>query len=279
MTPKVSFISAFHDGLAHSQRMLAGFDETVTLPDYEFLWVNDESTDGSDAWVEKLSGPHRLLSNSQSRGFAGANNTAANVAKGEWLVFLNNDLLFFQPWLEPMLSPLSNPDVGAVGNVQFNPAAGLIDHAGMFFDKGGIPRQARKHTLRIPEGEYSEWNCLSAACLAMRKELFLEMGGFDEGYRTGWEDADLCVRLRQKGKRLLLANQSHVRHVGGASLGSHQQDEANRSRFLSMWQPVTRQWAQSEWPREYLLRYSRQWWRLSPLKAIEALWLLPPCRE
>lgn len=254
--------------------MLEGFQQTVSLPEFEFLWVDDQSTDGSVDWVQNLPKPHRLLSNTHKPGFAGANNSAAEVATGEYLVFLNNDLLFYQPWLERMLSELSDTSVGAVGNVQFNPANGLIDHAGMFFDKGGIPRQARKNTLRIPDGDYSEWNCLSAACLAMRKDLFLELGGFDEEYRTGWEDADLCVRLRSIGKRLIVANHSHVRHVGGASQGGHEHNEANRSRFLSKWQEITQVWASSEWPAEYLARYSRQWWKLSPFKSIEALLLL-----
>lgn len=278
MALKVTFITAFHNGLEHSQRMLEGFKKTVSHVNYQFLWVDDHSSDASAEWVTSLPDPHHLLQNTRSRGFAGANNTAVQASKGEWLVFLNNDLLFHQPWLEPMLAPLSNPGVGAVGNVQLNPATQLIDHAGMFFDLGGIPRQARKNTLHIPSGEYSEWNCLSAACLAMRKDLFLQLGGFNEEYRTGWEDADLSVRLRQQGKCLLVANRSQIYHVGGATEGSHQHNEANRTLFLQKWQSITQEWAHSEWPREYLLRYSRQWWKLQPLKALGALFLLHRCR-
>ena len=279
MAPRISFITGFHNGLKYSKQMWAGFEKTVSGINYEFLWVDDASSDSSADWVRSLSEPHKLLKNTHSRGFAGANNTAAEAAKGEWLVFLNNDLIFFQPWLEPMLVPLSQPEIGAVGNVQINPATQLIDHAGMFFDQGGIPRQARKHTLRVPVGEYTSWNSLSAACLAMSKELFLEIGGFDENYRSGWEDVDLCVRLRLNRKRLLCANKSHVQHIGGGTEGSHQHNEANRSLFLSKWEEFTRKWAASEWPREYLLRYSLQWWKLQPLKALHALLSLHRCRE
>jgi GT2 family glycosyltransferase len=279
MAPQVTFITAFHNQLEHSQRMLAGFQSSVALENYEFLWVDDQSTDGSAEWVKTLSEPYSLLQNSRSRGFSGANNTAAFSAKGEWLVFLNNDLLFHQPWLEPMLTPLVNSEVGAVGNVQLNPATNLIDHAGMFFDQGGIPRQARKNTLRIPHGDYSEWNCLSAACLAIRKDLFLQLGGFDEEYRTGWEDADLCMRIRLQGKRLLLANRSLIYHIGGATEGSHLHNDANRTLFLQKWQSLTQQWAEKEWHREYLLRYSRHWWKLQPIKTLHALLSLHRCRE
>jgi GT2 family glycosyltransferase len=266
--PQVTFITAFHNALGTSLKMLRSFRETVGLGDFEYIWVDDDSTDGSARHIQNCGLPGiRCIQNRRSRGFSGANNTGAAEATGEILVFLNNDLLFPSPWLMPMLRALELPSVGAVGNVQFNPSTRLVDHAGMFFDLDGLPRQARKDTLNIPTGEYSTWNCVTAACLAIRKQRFEQAGGFDEGYLNGYEDADLCLRLLQAGRRLLVANRSRVFHIGGASPGRHAHDAANRSLFLSRWGTLAKCLARQEWAREYLQRYSRKWWRLQPAKA------------
>ncbi|MBT7855282.1 MAG: glycosyltransferase [Opitutae bacterium] len=273
MSPEISFITAVHNGLDASKLMLETFHATVCRNDYEFIFVDDASEDDSRQYLSNLPAPFHFYTNRRTRGFAGANNYGVQKSNGRILVFLNNDLLFYQPWLEPMLDALEIPSVGAVGNIQYKKGKGLIDHAGMFFDQDGMARQARKNTRRIPPGSHTEWNSISGACMAIRRETFIATGGFDEQYRNGCEDVDLSIRLRIQGFRLLVANQSQICHVGGASPGRHDHDAENESRFLSLWQDTTSTWAVNEWPREYLVRYSRLWWKLNPLKALQACWL------
>jgi O-antigen biosynthesis protein len=270
----ISFITATHNGLAETQGMLRSFQRTVSCENFEYIFIDDASRDGSRDFLSQLRSPYRLLVNERSLGFASANNRGAREARGDFLVFLNNDLIFDTPWLAQLIEPLSRRDVGAVGNVQFNPATGLIDHAGMFIDRDGMPRRARRNTRRIPDEPYREWNCLSAACLAIRREIFWELGGFDEAFRNGCEDIDLCLRLRQKGYRLLVANRSRIGHIGGHSPERHKHNAENEELFRLRWQKIAREWAKDEWAREYLLRYSRQWWKLRPAKAALALWTL-----
>src|SRR5690606_35019352 len=111
-----------------------------------------------------------------------SNNRAVSAATGETVILLNNDLQLLPGWWEPMLDLLERlPDAGAIGNIQRNFSTGLIDHAGVFFDLEGMPTHAHKNRANPPRGQWKERNAVTAACLAMRRNLFLKIGGFDEG--------------------------------------------------------------------------------------------------
>ena len=194
-----------------------------------------------------------------------------SVARGGVLAFLNNDLELTPGWLPPMLETLRGAEApGIVGNVQINPATGLIDHAGVFFGIDGMPRQARKNRKRGPAAAVTEWNAVTAACMLARASVFSEAGGFDESYRNGFEDIDLCVRLRLKGYRHYVANQSRIYHRVSASPGRHVHNPRNSDCFRERWTETTRAWGAREWAPEYLARYRRHWWKFNFGKLMKA---------
>jgi len=274
--PRLSFLIALRDCLPLTRAMLRSLEACTDLSKAEVALVDDASADGTPEFLETLpSERYRCLRNASSEGYAAANNRAAAATSGEILVLLNNDLELALGWLPPMLELLeSQPKAGMVGNVHLNWRTGLVDHAGIFFDLEGMPTHARKTRKRPPRGPWSERSAVSAACVALRREVFERSGGFDTGYRNGMEDVDLCVRLKEMGYRHFVSHRSVVRHHVSSSPGRHDSNARNSARFRARWSAVTRAYGAREWPFEYLARYARFWWRMEPAKAARALFML-----
>lgn len=274
---RISFVTALHNCLPLTQAMLGSLEATVPLDRHQVVLVDDGSSDGTPAFLQTLQDrPNfRILSNADNLGYAASNNRGAAAASGEIIVFLNNDLEFAPGWLEPMLELLRTlPSAGAVGNVQRNFATGLVDHAGIFFDLQGMPTHAHKNRRNPPKGEWIERHALTAACMAIPRETFLRVGGFDEGYRNGFEDVDLCMKLRREGLRLYVSLRSVIRHHVSSSPGRQVNNERNSERFRERWSAFAAPYGRQEWPVEYFRRYARFWWRLNPQLACKALFLL-----
>ncbi len=275
--PPVTFISSLHNCLPHTQAMLRSLEATVDLSQHQLVFIDDASTDGTADFLRTLADRKEitLLRNDANLGFAASNNRAAAAALHPTLVFVNNDLEFSNGWLGPMLSALeSAPQAGAIGNVQRNFATGLVDHAGIFFDLEGLPTHAHKNRRNPPRGALLERNAVTAACLAIQRDVFLDVGRFDEGYRNGCEDVDLCMKLKTKGYRLYVALESVIRHHISVSPGRNEFNDRNTQIFRERWSQVSATYGQGEWPREYLRRYARFWWRLNPRLTAKALYLL-----
>ena len=232
---KVSFIIPLYNGLSLTQAMLASLQATLPASlEHEIIFVDDCSRDGTRAWLQSLPAPCRFLRNETNRGFAATCNRGAAVARGEFLFFLNNDLVLLPRWLEPMLSAFDRfPHAGLVGNVQLNFATGEIDHAGIFFNHKGKP----EHDTRRGSGLAGYRSVLAAtgACFGLRASRWRQLGGFDEGYLNGCEDVDLCLRARQAGLTNHVALRSTARHHVSASVGRKLRDEQNTARLHARW--------------------------------------------
>jgi GT2 family glycosyltransferase len=230
---KVSFIIPLDNGLPLTQAMLASL--RATLPaglDHEIIFVDDGSSDGTRAWLEALDAPCHALLNERNLGFASTCNRGAAVASGEFLFFLNNDLLLLPGWLEPMLATFTRfRRAGLVGNVQLNFSTGAIDHAGIFFNHKGKP----EHDIRRGLAAHRKSDAVTGACFGIRGSLWRQLGGFDEGYINGCEDVDLCLRARAAGLTNLVALRSVVRHHVSASPGRKLRDEQNTARLHQRW--------------------------------------------
>lgn len=258
-----------------SKAMLASLEKTVDLHEHEVILVDDASNDGTPEFLSSLKNRYRVFRNEQNGGFAVSNNLGAKQAKGDILVFLNNDLVLLPNWLQPMLDLIqSQKDVGTVGNIQLNFETRLVDHAGIFFDLEGMPTHARKTRKRLPRGDWLERNAVTAACLMISKAKFQEMNGFDEDYRNGMEDVDLSVRMKRKGYRHFVSHKSVILHHISKSPGRHKNNEKNSDLFRKRWSAYTKTFGVSEWPKEYLRRYARYWWRMEPRKFAQALAML-----
>jgi O-antigen biosynthesis protein len=272
---RISFIVAVHNCPDLTRAMIRSLESTVEISKHELILIDDASDSETAIYLQSLASSHRILRNETNLGFSGSNNKAAKQATGDYLLFLNNDLELAANWLEPMLElERSMPRIGAVGNIQKNFQTGLIDHAGIFFDLNGMPTHAWKTRKKLPRGNWKERNAITAACLLIRRSVFESMGGFDETYRNGMEDVDLCVRLRKAGYRLVVSHKSIIRHHISSSPGRHDHNDCNSELFRQRWSDSMAAAGKSEWPIEYFHRYARYWWRMDPALAWKALLML-----
>ncbi len=274
---RVSFVSSLHNCLPLTQAMLDSLEQTIELEKHQVILIDDASSDETPAFLDALENRpgFTILRNEKNLGFAASNNKAVKTAIYDTIVFINNDLEFSDGWLEPMLEALNSaPQAGAVGNVQRNFETGLVDHAGIFFDLQGLPTHAHKHRCQPPNGKLIERNAMTAACLVIKKEILLEIGGFDEAYQNGCEDVDLCMKLKSKGLRLYVSLESVIRHHISVSPGRNDNNDRNTQIFSERWSDYSAKFGRQEWPKEYFRRYARYWWRINPRLALKALLLL-----
>ncbi len=238
---QVSFIVPLFNCLPLTQAMLASLQ--ATLPSglaHEIILVDDGSTDGTRAWLASLPpGQFRILLNERNLGFAGANNRAAAVATGEFLVLLNNDLVLLPHWFEPMLAAHRHlgPRAGAIGNIQRDARSGAVDHVGLVVNVTGKPEHDRSPPCWLERtfAPVRPMPAVTGACLLIARQLWTELGGFDAGYRNGGEDVDLCFRARARGRVNAVALRSVVRHHISSSPGRKTRDEENSYRLARRW--------------------------------------------
>lgn len=274
---QVSFIVPLYNCLALTQAMLASLHASLprTL-EHEIILVDDGSTDGTRAWLAglppgglgALSSPFRVVLNERNLGYAGANNRGAALARGRLLVLLNNDLVLSRGWLEPMLAAHRRlgPRAGIVGNVQLDARTGAADHSGMVVNLKAKP----EHDRRLPP-RWWRWLrrtrrvvAVTGACALIERDLWTELGGFDEAFRNGGEDVDLCLRARAAGRVNVVALRSVVRHHVSASPGRKQRDEANSRRVALRWRYELESAAWRRWCWNFL---EREWTSPHPAAA------------
>jgi GT2 family glycosyltransferase len=178
------------------------------------------------------------------------NNRAAREARGELLAFLNNDIEVIEGgWLQEMASQALRPEVGAVGAKLFFPD-GTIQHAGIILGLGedrvagtphrGLPRDSPGYCGRALA--LQDFSAVTAACMVLRKQVFDEAGGFDEAnLPVSYNDVDLCLRLRERGYRVLWTPYAELFHKESATRGSDRSPE-NRSRFASEVAYMRKRW-------------------------------------
>jgi GT2 family glycosyltransferase len=110
--------------------------------------------------------------------------------------------------------------------------------------------------------------------MVTKRYVFDTLGGFDERFRNGMEDIDFCVRLRTAGYRILVSHESVVDHLVSSSPGRHISNNENIELYRRTRAGFAALWGRQEWPKEYLRRYARHWWRMKPSKALLALHML-----
>jgi GT2 family glycosyltransferase len=192
----------------------------------------DATADGLTAhrWIE-------VVTNPQNRGFAGGCNDGAARARHDVIIFLNNDTLLSHRWIDPLASAFEDPSVGAAG-ARSNFVSGPQVVAGANYTSPSEMRRFAREWAAANRGLKDDADRLVGFCLAVRRSAFDEMGGFDEGYGIGgFEDDDLCARLKQAGHRLVICHDSFVHHEGHKTFDANGLDwlaeqESNRARFL-----------------------------------------------
>lgn len=271
--PHVSFVVPVYNRLDCTQAFLRSFFETTLEVDFELIVVNDCSDDGSREFLENYQEPRlTVLHNPTRSGYAKSVNLGVSKARGEILGLLNNDLILTKNWLGPMLDCFDRRlKVGTVGNIQRNIETKAIDHSGIIFDLVGLPDHYGKNYPFLFSFDYKDFPAVTAACMLIRRSLFNGLNGFDETFINGCEDVDLCLRIRSKGYRNIVAGESCVLHHVSASPGRRDHDQANNRKLLEKWGEELKTLGRRDWPTQYLMRYWKKPWLYNGTKLLDAL--------
>ncbi len=233
----VSIIIPLYNKAEYTKRCLEGiFANDNGAIRYELILVDNASSDGTDELLKSFTGDIQVITNRKNLGFAKACNQGARLATGDYLLFLNNDTIPKPGWLEPLLDGMEVDGADICGARLLYPD-GKVQHAGVAFNEEGIgyhifsgfhgnnPAVTRKRFMQ----------CVTAACMMIRRTLFQELAGFDEGYVNGYEDVDLCLRAGTLDKKILYVPESTLIHFEESSEGRKSHEESNARRYLSRW--------------------------------------------
>jgi GT2 family glycosyltransferase/glycosyltransferase involved in cell wall biosynthesis len=220
---------------------------THTDRDVEIILVDNGRESGVlESLIDKFRDTRvSILSVGANRSFGEGSNIGAESATGEILVFLNNNVMVTENWLEPLIHELQvNPSVGAVGPKFLYPD-GSIREAGAFLDRNGRSVQRGKGQASGADLFYKKRDVqyLRKDCFAIRKRDFLKVGGFSFVYEPGgYEDSDLCFSLRAAGLTVLYQPESTVIDIGSQAASAagdtslaERMAEMNRIKFLNRW--------------------------------------------
>jgi GT2 family glycosyltransferase len=218
--PAVSIVIVNWNGREHLARCLPSL-MAQTYRDFEIIIVDNGSSDGSVAFIRQHYPHVHLLQNSENLGFARPNNQAIRLARGRYILTLNNDTELRPNWLQALVSAgHAHPEIGAFASlIVFDGRRHMIDSAGLSVSLAGIGCQNRlgEDVQQVQQPEEVFGVCAAAALY--RRELLEDVGLFDEDYFAYYEDVDLAWRARLRGWRAMLVPQAVVYHVHSATSG------------------------------------------------------------
>ena len=222
-----------------TQRALAALVEH-TDPCFEVIVSDNASTDGTGDGLAALEGA-TVLRNRVNRGFGPAVNQAARHARAPYMLLLNTDAMVLPGWLPPLRAVLdSEPQVAAVTPRLLNLDGSIQEAGSIVWGDGEVwPYGASAPADRLEYRFRRDVDYASAACLLVRRSAFVDVGGFDPMYAPAYyEDVDLCLRLWERGLRVVCQPRSAVAHAGGASTDRGRVRELlnrNRPLFEGRW--------------------------------------------
>lgn len=253
--PLVSLIIPSKDKPGVFKTCLDSIFSLADYDNYEILVVDNNSQD-----LELLKYYHqieknpkvRILHYNQPFNFSALNNYAASQAKGDYLLFLNNDTKVISPgWLTAMLEHAQRKEVGAVGAKLLFPK-GTIQHCGIIlgltpFEGNpvagyafyGQPSRRPGYMGRI--NIINNYSAVTAACMLIRQQVFKEIGGFDENLAIAYNDVDLCLKTRKKGYLIVYTPYAEFYHYESVTRGYDYTPE-NKQRFLKEIEYIRQKW-------------------------------------
>ncbi|MEC1007017.1 glycosyltransferase [Bacillus subtilis] len=237
---KTSIIVLTYNQLALTKQCLESIWKHTNNDCIEVIVIDNGSHDGTRDYLKQITSIKAIF-NKMNEGFAKACNQGLEVASGDNILFLNNDTVVTNQWLEPMIKLLYQDDkIGMVGPVS-NYVSGPQQVPVNYTNVEEIEDFSRLYCLQ-QRGRSKAVLRLVGFCLLVKKKVLDEVGGFDERFVGGsFEDDDLSLRVLQAGYQLKIALDSFVHHHGHATftgnpdLSINQLYEENRQRFIDKW--------------------------------------------
>jgi len=244
MRPRASIVIVTYGQRALTEQCLRSLHRSLGPRlgrEFELVLVDNASPDDTPELLRAWSDRAVVELLPENRNFAGGCNAGARLAHGEALIFLNNDTEVTPGALEALAEQALEPGVSVAG-CRLHFPDGTLQHAGVAFMRNrwlngaAMPQHVFHHlSPELPAAQaIYECDAVTAACMAVRADTFVRVGGFDEGFRNGLEDVDLCLRIRVLGEAVVYRGDVVVVHHEGASRGRGQQLVATPERLAMM---------------------------------------------
>lgn len=251
--PLISVIIPNKDHTDDLELCLFSMTRKSTYRNYEILIVeNNSEKEETFEYYKKLPDRYpkaRVLTWEKEFNYSAINNFAAKEAKGEYLLFLNNDVEILTPdWMEEMLQNCQQEDVAAVGAKLYYPDD-TIQHAGVVLGLGGIAGHIMCRASREDPGYFGrmisvqEISAVTAVRMMVKKSDFDAVGGLDETFQVAFNDIDLCMKFRAAGKKIIFTPYAELYHYESKSRGLEDTPE-KQFRFDKEVKRFQEKWAQ-----------------------------------
>ncbi|MFN6539003.1 MAG: glycosyltransferase [Nostoc sp. EkiNYC01] len=231
---------------------LTSIFEKTTYPNYEVILIDNGSQEENTAniiskWQRKESSRFQCYRLDIPFNYSKINNYAVNQAKGDYLLFLNNDIEVITPdWIDAMVEQTQRPSIGAVGALLLYPD-NTIQHAGVIMGIGGVAGHSHKYYPADSPGYFDQiltvnnYSAVTAACLMCKRETFEAIGGFEEELAVAFNDVDLCLKIVEKGYKNIYLPHVMLYHYESKSRGSDDQP-GKLDRFLKEIEYMENKW-------------------------------------
>jgi GT2 family glycosyltransferase len=251
--PLVSIIIPTKNAQGLVKQCIDSIAEKTDYANYEILLIDNGSDEvESLAYFDQLkaAGAVRLLTYNKAFNYSAINNFAVEHAQGSILVLMNNDIeILSSTWLTDMVANASREDIGCVGAKLYYPD-GTLQHAGVIGGLGGVAGHSHKHFRGDHSGYFKRLKvtqnltAVTAACLAVRKSVFDQVGGLNETDLTiAFNDVDFCLKVQAAGYRNLWSPYIEMIHHESVSRGAEDTPE-KQARFLKEIAYMKNTWSQ-----------------------------------
>jgi len=207
----ISFIILVRDNIEYTRNCIESIFATCQNIDFEIILVDNASSKETANYLDKLVSEHQNIvgfRNKENKSYSKANNQGARFARNKYLIFLNNDTILFDGAIESIISVFEEEKSIGIQGAKLLYPNDTIQHCGIVWGQVTDHLDLHYHIyLTLPKdtscvNHSREYQFVTGALLAIRHELFLEINGFDENYIFGHEDLDLCLKVRNIGKKV-----------------------------------------------------------------------------
>ncbi|RZD14051.1 MAG: glycosyltransferase [Candidatus Acidulodesulfobacterium ferriphilum] len=245
----VSIVIPAYNNFNYTKQCVFSIFKNHPLLDFEIIIIDNGSIDETKEYFKNFQDlkNFQFISNKENLGFAKASNLGAKISNSGNILFLNNDTVVSKGAIDELYYSINadkakSLNIAATGSLLLYPDK-KIQQAGIMFEERLVPYNAYSgmdisgcKESDIKNAIYlRSFNALTAACLMVKKNIFEAVGGFDEGYVNGFEDVDLCLKLRESGYKLIFNPKSIIFHFEEKTPGRKKHDIDNINRFMDKW--------------------------------------------
>ena len=250
--PLVSILIPTRDGLKFLRKCVDSILDKTSYRNFEIIILNNETSDLDclEYLAElKTNSQIKVIDSNGSFNYSKINNFGVSHANGEIIALLNNDIeVVNEDWLTEMVSHAVRDEIGCVGAKLLYPND-TIQHAGVILGLGGVAGHAYKGFPKEHPGQLfrlhltQNFEAVTAACLLVKKSIFLKVGGLDEEkLKVAFNDVDFCLKVRNLGYRNLWTPFAVLYHHESVSRGSDETPK-NKKRFMTEVKEMKRKWS------------------------------------